>query len=124
MTTRETTISGAKLKTEPVTLGDGTVVEVRSLPLQQRGEILNDCVVVADDETVSTDNVKLEARLIIAAVCDPETHQPLFAPADYDMILGFDAAYFTPATKVAQRLSGLGRTAAVAAEKNSVATTG
>ena len=123
MTLREIAIANAKLKTEPVTLGDGTVVEVRSLPLLQRGELLNEAVTVDEDETVKTDNVKLEAMLIIASVCDPETHQPLFTAADYDMILTFDAAYLTPATKVAQRLSGLGKAAAAIAEKNSGATT-
>jgi hypothetical protein len=123
-TLRDSVIGRAAAKTEIVTLEDGLVVEVRSLTMTERGNLLNDAVSVnEDEESTTTDNTKLQVMLVIASVCDPTTHTPIFAAADYDMVAGFDAGFFTEAIKVAQRLSGLGRAAAKVAEKNSAETT-
>lgn len=120
MTLRDTVVPKAAAKTENVTLDDGTQIEVRSLSIVERGKLLNEAVTVGEDgESVTTDNGKLEVMLVIASICDPETHAPIFGAADFEMVSGFDAGYFSPATIVAKRLSGISRAAAKVAEKNS-----
>lgn len=51
------------------------------------------------------------ADIVIATACDPETHEPLFTPADRDPLNAKNGAALGKLAEVAMRLAGLSSTA-------------
>lgn len=129
-TARDRLIRGAKLKAERLTImleGEPLEVEVRGMSAGVRGDLLTSCVKTTMDEDGEdksvTDLGKMYPSLIINSLFDVETGEPLFGPADLELVRSLDASTFDPIIKVASRLSALGIDAQKAIEGNSAATT-
>jgi hypothetical protein len=117
MTLRERFIAKANApRVESVTPAFlGEPVDVCTLTLAERRDLLNSSQVDGEQ-----DSALLQARTIIATVCDPETKAPVFTAADQDMLLGLPAVHLDELSAVGLKLNGLLLIAAKAeAEKNS-----
>lgn len=83
----------------------GETVEVRSLPLGVRNDMM---LRVMDPETKEPNVQLLFPELIIAASHDPETGEKVFSDDDLAFINGLDAGAADEVAKVAMDLSGMG----------------
>ena len=89
--------SGTSLKVQrlSLTLDDGPLeLELRELTADGRDTLLESAAKVNDDgERTGVDQKKLVAAVLIACVFDPETGEPLFTPADRDLIGTMSASF-------------------------------
>ncbi|ALY09591.1 hypothetical protein SALGADO_66 [Arthrobacter phage Salgado] len=102
---RDRAVAARPYSTELVEVPEwDATVEVRSLPLGERNEMMAE---VVDEETGKGDFKAMFPALVIRAVFDPETGERVFAPDDAATINGFDAGVIDRVAEVALKLSGL-----------------
>lgn len=83
---------------------DNVTIEVRSIPLGERNDML---MRVMDPETNKPDVKKLYPELLIETCFDPETGEKVFSDDDAAFINGRDSAAVDPVAKLALRISGM-----------------
>jgi hypothetical protein len=89
-------------RSEPVTLDDGTEVEVRTISLGERAEMVAE---LSDKETGEFDNQRMQAMSVLHQSYDPETGERVFADDDIDFIQSMDASYLQPIIDAANKLA-------------------
>ena len=90
-------------------------LEIRGMSGAARGQLMAG----AYDEEGKVDYAVFYPMLIIATVCDPETHEPVFTAGDVEFLNGKSAEALEQVATVAMRLSGLSKGDITSAEKNS-----
>jgi hypothetical protein len=102
---RDRAVAARPYKAETVDVPEwDAVIEVRSLPLGERNEMMGE---VVDEETGKGDFKAMFPALLIRACYDPETGERVFAEDDAATINGFDSQVVDRVAEVALKLSGL-----------------
>lgn len=102
---RKTILESDDIATEMLYVPEWDVtIEVRGMDGKARARFLRN---TADPSGKSVAWEKYYPELLIATCFDPETHEPLFEPADRDALNQKSAAALERVSAVSQRLSGL-----------------
>lgn len=94
-------------RSEQVTLDDGTEVEVRTITLGERAEMIAE---LSDDDG-KFDNRRMQAMSVLHQSYDPETGERVFAEDDIDLIQNMDASYLQPIIDAANNMAKSGKEA-------------
>lgn len=111
---RDRILNRRPYKSEPVTLEDDVVVEIRSMTLGERQDMFEE---ITDDKGVFHSQ-QISPQMALRCAYDPETGERVFTDDDIDNVRNVDAGYLQPIIDKANELSGNSKKGAEAARED------